>query len=203
MKILSVFLFALLVLGSTAFYDRFSAVKSLTASDFSQVKKGVWLVEFYATWCGHCRNLAPEYEKAANALKGIANIAAIEADKEKTDVQVQGFPTIKFFQDGKMSDYDGARTASGIVDFMFRKLRNVRLILARLPTRDWEEVEDRVVVKVQEEEGQVVILMRKTLLCLLTVVSKRMSTEMSLLGSYNSMLPGVATARVWLQNMQS
>lgn len=69
--------------------------------------------------------MAPEYEKAANALKGIANIAAIEADKEKTDVQVQGFPTIKFFQDGKMSDYDGARTASGIVDFMFRKLRNV------------------------------------------------------------------------------
>ena len=139
MKILSVFLFALLVLGSTAFYDRFSAVKSLTASDFSQVKKGVWLVEFYATWCGHCRNLAPEYEKAANALKGIANIAAIEADKEKTDVQVQGFPTIKFFQDGKMSDYDGPRTAEGIVDFMFRKLRNVLLLLSRLQMKDWEE----------------------------------------------------------------
>ena len=44
-------------------------------------------------------------------MKGIANIAAIEADKERTDVQVQGFPTIKFFQDGKMSDYDGPRNA--------------------------------------------------------------------------------------------
>ena len=102
-----------------------------------------------------------------------------------------------------MSDYDGARTASGIVDFMFRKLRNVLLLLARLPTRDWVEEEDREVVKVQEEEGQVVISMRKTLLCLLTVVFKKMYTEMSLLGSSNFMLPGVVTARVWLQNTQN
>jgi protein disulfide-isomerase A6 len=125
----------LLLVGSQCFYDRFSAVNSLTSSDFQQVKKGVWLVEFYANWCGHCRNLAPEYEKAAQALKGIANIAAIEADKERTDVQVQGYPSIKFFVDGKMSDYDGARTSEGIVDFMFRKLRNVSFVLCRSLTK--------------------------------------------------------------------
>jgi protein disulfide-isomerase A6 len=119
------FILALLIVSSFALYDRFSAIKQLTASDFSQVKKGIWLVEFYAPWCGHCRNLAPEYEKAAKALKGIANIAAIDADKEKTDVQVSGFPTIKFFNEGKMSDYDGPRTADGIVDFILKKYRNV------------------------------------------------------------------------------
>ena len=91
------FILAILIVSSYGLYDRFSAVKQLTTSDFSQVKKGIWLVEFYAPWCGHCRNLAPEYEKAAKALKGIANIAAIDADKERTDVQVSGFPTIKFF----------------------------------------------------------------------------------------------------------
>lgn len=123
-RTLVVLLFCLLSM-THCLYDRYSSVQSITAAEFSQVKKGIWLVEFYAPWCGHCRNLAPEYEKAAKALKGIAHIAAVDADKERTDVQIQGFPTIKLFVDGKMSDYDGPRTAEGIVDFMFRKLRNV------------------------------------------------------------------------------
>lgn len=133
--IITFLLFFLLAL-SHAMYDRYSSVQSITASDFSQVKKGIWLVEFYAPWCGHCRNLAPEYEKAAKALKGIAHIAAVDADKERTEVQIQGFPTIKLFVDGKMSDYDGPRTAEGIVDFMFRKLRNVFYLLFRSRMKD-------------------------------------------------------------------
>jgi hypothetical protein len=48
-------------------------------------------------------------------LKGIANIAAIDGSAERTDIQVQGFPTIKFFVDGKVSDYDGPRTSDGII----------------------------------------------------------------------------------------
>jgi protein disulfide-isomerase-like protein len=82
-------------------------------------------VEFYAPWCGHCKNLAPEYEKAAKALKGIASIAAVDATKEQVNVQIQGYPTIKFFVDGKATEYDGPRSADGIVDFVLRKFRNV------------------------------------------------------------------------------
>jgi protein disulfide-isomerase A6 len=116
-----------LVVASNALYDRFSAVKSLTTGDFNQAKKGIWLVEFFAPWCGHCKNLAPEYEKAAKALKGIANIAAVDTTVEKVDVQVQGYPTLKFYVDGTATDYDGPRTADGIVDFILRKYRNVYL----------------------------------------------------------------------------
>lgn len=114
-----------LLVCSNALYDRFSAVRSLTTADFKETKKGIWLVEFYAPWCGHCKNLAPEYEKAAKALKGIANIAAVDATKEQVDVQVQGYPTLKFYVDGKPTDYDGPRTADGIVDYVLRKFRNV------------------------------------------------------------------------------
>lgn len=76
-KIFVFTLFALVLTGAQALYSSGSPVTQLTSKDFDKVYKGIWLVEFYANWCGHCQRLAPEYEKAAKALKGIAHIAAI------------------------------------------------------------------------------------------------------------------------------
>lgn len=62
-------------------YSSNSPVVQLTSSNFkSQVVKSdeIWLVEFYAPWCGHCKNLVPEWEKAAKALKGIIKIGAVD-----------------------------------------------------------------------------------------------------------------------------
>jgi protein disulfide-isomerase A6 len=60
------------------------------------------MVAFFAPWCGHCRNLAPAYKKAAENLKGLVSLAAIDCDDEKNkricaEYGVQGFPTIKVF----------------------------------------------------------------------------------------------------------
>lgn len=68
----------LIVLGvgistAQALYSSNSDVISLTSGNFDRLVKdsdSVWLVEFFAPWCGHCKSLAPEYEKAAKALKG-------------------------------------------------------------------------------------------------------------------------------------
>jgi protein disulfide-isomerase A1 len=75
--------------------------------------------------CGHCKALAPEYEKAATALKSEKiPIAKVDCTVE-TDVcqqnGVQGYPTLKIFRDSKATDYQGPRTADGIVSIMKRQ----------------------------------------------------------------------------------
>jgi protein disulfide-isomerase A6 len=68
----------LLVLGS-CMYPSGGPVEKLTAQEFHKARRGVVMVEFYSPGCGHCQALAPEYEKAARTLKGVARIAAVDA----------------------------------------------------------------------------------------------------------------------------
>jgi len=104
-------------------YSPGGPVEVLTAADFKKKvidSKESWIVEFYASWCGHCKQLAPEFEKAAKALKGIVRVGAIEDQAIMGQYGVQGFPTIKYFSadnKSKAQDYSGARTAQGLVDY--------------------------------------------------------------------------------------
>jgi len=81
----------------------------------------VWIVEFYAPWCGHCQRLVPDYTKAAKALKGVVKVGSVNADEHRslgTQYGVQGFPTIKIFglNKNKPEDYNGGRDTKGFVD---------------------------------------------------------------------------------------
>ncbi|XP_026731901.1 protein disulfide-isomerase A6 homolog [Trichoplusia ni] len=108
--------------SATAFYDSYSDVVELTPHNFDRlVTNGdeVWLVEFYAPWCGHCKNLVPEYKKTARALKGVVKVGAMDADQHKSFASqfgITGFPTIKVFTGRKSHPYKGQRTAEAFVD---------------------------------------------------------------------------------------
>jgi len=105
-------------------YDRLIAQSNYTS-----------IVEFYAPWCGHCKNLQPAYEKAAINLQGLAKVAAVDCDEESNKafcggMGVKGFPTLKIVKPGKtpgqpiVEDYNGERTAKGIVDAVIDKIPN-------------------------------------------------------------------------------
>jgi len=102
-----------------------TGVKILVGKNFVDVamnpEKNV-LVEFYAPWCGHCKQLAPIWDKLGEKYKDHADIVVAKMDStanEVEEVKIQSFPTIKFFpKEGGAVDYKGGRGYDDFVKFL-------------------------------------------------------------------------------------
>ncbi|KRX00945.1 Thioredoxin-like fold [Pseudocohnilembus persalinus] len=126
-------------------------VKIVVAKNFKDVvinnDKDV-LLEFYAPWCGHCKQLAPEYELAAQKLQSNPNIILAKIDATKNEIlgiQVDGFPTIKYFpgnqKNRQVQEYNGDRNAEAIVEW-----------LKSHTTHPWVESDDEHIKKQTQEK---------------------------------------------------
>jgi thioredoxin 1 len=72
-----------------------------------ETKEGVVLVDFFATWCGPCKMLAPVIEELAGEYEGKVKIGKLDVDENpETAGQfgVQSIPTIIIFKDGQEVD---------------------------------------------------------------------------------------------------
>ncbi|CAI7813052.1 unnamed protein product [Closterium sp. NIES-53] len=97
-------------------------------ADFVGKEKAAF-VKFYAPWCGHCKRLAPDYDKFGAAFKETASVVVskVDCDKHKklcSEYKVKGYPTLKWFPKGtsKPEDYPGERSVEDLVDFTNKKL---------------------------------------------------------------------------------
>lgn len=101
-------------------------IKKLGDENFqSEVSKQTTLVDFSAAWCGPCKMIKPELEKAAEKLKGKVLVALLDIDESQkiaAEFQVTSVPTLVLIKDGKeVNRMLGLKDADALVEFALGK----------------------------------------------------------------------------------
>uniref|UniRef100_A0A8D0HNA6 DnaJ homolog subfamily C member 10 n=1 Tax=Sphenodon punctatus TaxID=8508 RepID=A0A8D0HNA6_SPHPU len=89
------------------------SVVSLTPETFSELVKRrkrneIWMVDFYAPWCGPCQALMPEWKRMARLLNGLIVVGSVDCQKYFSlchQENVQGYPEIRLFPQKSMTDH--------------------------------------------------------------------------------------------------
>jgi thioredoxin 1 len=87
-----------------------SNVTAVTDANFEdEVEKadGLTIVDFWATWCGPCRMVAPILDQLATEYQGKVKITKLDVDaniKTASRFNVRSIPMLLFFKDGKVVD---------------------------------------------------------------------------------------------------
>jgi thiol-disulfide isomerase/thioredoxin len=115
---------------STYDFDINSSGKvSLKPHVYKDLTNKVGFIQFYAPWCGHCRNFVDEYtylsELANRKLFLVGAYNSTQKDNEKVlqALNIEGFPTIKFFSIGgngqvTLTNYTESRDPDAMLDYL-------------------------------------------------------------------------------------
>jgi thioredoxin 1 len=79
----------------------------VNGSNLEDLRNGISMVDFTATWCGPCQVLGPVVDKLATEFKGKVNVGKCDIDKNPDIASafgVMGVPTLVFFKNGEVVD---------------------------------------------------------------------------------------------------
>jgi thioredoxin 1 len=99
----------------------------VTDGDFEQQVEqhdGLAVVDFWATWCGPCRMIAPVLDQLADEYEGKVKVTKLDVDsniKTATRFNVRSIPTILFFKGGKLVDQVIGAVPKSALDAKFKQ----------------------------------------------------------------------------------
>lgn len=79
--------------------------KIVNSNEFKEaIKEGVVVVDFFATWCGPCKMLAPIFEELSNEMGGKTQFIKVDVDQSvdiAREYGIQSIPTMAILKDGQ------------------------------------------------------------------------------------------------------
>jgi len=113
--------------------DASAVIKDSNSAGFTKdvieaSRSALVLVDFWADWCGPCKQLTPILEKVVKSYGGKVRLVKINVDQNRpvaTQLGIQSLPTVFAFKDGRGLDgFAGALPESGVKAFIDRLLGN-------------------------------------------------------------------------------
>ena len=102
-------------------------IKKLSDQNFDhQIKNGIMLVDFWATWCMPCKMMAPVLNNLSEELTGNASVGKLDVDQNRTasaKYGVRSIPTLVLFKNGnEINRFVGVKTK----DFLLKEIQKVQ-----------------------------------------------------------------------------